>query len=148
LKEGLVYNSEKPLNVKGISGKVEKTLGETEITLSTSGYETEPTLQAVEHEMNIPFGGILGKEFFKKKHVKIDYSYKELPVGKVKIKFDESEQITKVDTRMGTVLEPRNETIVSLPTNSPELFTGIIAKQEISPGVIIAESLSTVHDRT
>jgi hypothetical protein len=47
LKQGLTYNSENPLNVKGISGKVEKTLGEVEITLSIFGYETEQTFQVV-----------------------------------------------------------------------------------------------------
>jgi hypothetical protein len=148
LKEGLVYNSEKTLNVKGISGKVGKTLGEIEITLSIFRHETEQTFHVVGDGMNIPFHGILGKDFFEKEQVKIDYSNKELTIGKKKIKFDEDKQTTKGDTTMSIILKPRSETIVSLPTTAPELFTGKIAKQEIAPGVIIAESLSTVREGT
>jgi hypothetical protein len=47
-----------------------------------------------------------------------------------------------------TILKPRCETIVTLPTESPELNTGLIGKRELVPGVIVEEALVTVREVT
>lgn len=38
-----------------------------------------------------------------------------------------------------TVLKPRCETVVRVPTNSEELATGLISKTELLPGVDMAD---------
>jgi hypothetical protein len=37
---------------------------------------------------------------------------------------------------------------VRVPTESPEILTGLISKREVAPGVIVAEMLTTVREGT
>jgi hypothetical protein len=73
IREGTVYNSAKSVKVKGISNVIENTLGEIELELSTGDHETEHKFQVVGDGINIPYDGILGKDFFEDKKAKIDY---------------------------------------------------------------------------
>jgi hypothetical protein len=67
-------------------------------------------------------------------------------MGPVTLKFDENRQ-TGIETKeIRVVLKPRCETIVKLPTTSRELETGLISKTEISPGVIIAATVTAVRE--
>jgi hypothetical protein len=148
IKEGIAYNSKKTLNVKGISDSIEKTLGELKIRLCTAGHETEHPFQIVGDGIDIPCDGILGKDFFERERVKIDYGRREVIMGKVRVGFDEGKKSNEQVDRVYTILKPRSETIVRLSTDSPESRTGLISKRELVPGVIIAETLVTVREGT
>ena len=148
IKEGILYNSSKILNVKGISVSVERTLGELNIRLCVAGHEIEHPFQIVGDGVDIPCDGILGKDFFEKEKAKIDYNHRQVIMGKARVKFDEDTEAKGQADTVYTVLKPRSETIVRLPTESSELMTGLISKRELVPGVIVAETLVTVREGT
>jgi len=64
IKEGSVYNPRKVVNVTVISSGTERTLGETEIGLSTEDHETA-------HIFHIVGDRILGDDFFISKRARI-----------------------------------------------------------------------------
>jgi hypothetical protein len=148
IKEGISYNPTKTVNVKGISDSIEKTLGELKIRLCAAGHEREHPFQIVGDGIDIPCDGILGKDFFEKEKAKIDYSRRQVIMGGVRVKFDEDTEVNGPASTVYTILKPRSETIVRVPTDSPELKTGLISKRELVPGVIVAETLVTVHEGT
>jgi hypothetical protein len=148
IKEGISYDTRKTLNVKGISDSIIKTLGELNIGLCTKGHKMEHPFQIVGDGIDIPYDGILGKDFFERKGAKIDYSQRQVIMGKVRVKFDTDVEVDKEVKTVYVTVKPRSETIVSLPTDSPELKTGVLGKRELIPGVIVAETLVTVHEGT
>jgi hypothetical protein len=148
LKEGAVYNPSTTINVRGISNKTERTLGEVNAKLIVGNYETEHKFHVVGSGMNIPRDGILGNDFSESKRATIDYVRKEITMGKVALKFDDNKQTRVQNKEILVVLKPRSETIVKLPTKSDESETGLIDSTEIAPGIIIWRSLTVVRDKT
>jgi hypothetical protein len=149
-REGSVYNSARSFNVKVISNVVEKT-GEIALKLSTDDHEAEHKFQLVADKINIiniSCDGILGKDFFEDKKVKIDYERREIVTGYLRIKFDDNNLATEQLTGTFITLKPIRETIVMLPTLREETETGLVSATELVPGVIIAEKLTVVRQGT
>jgi hypothetical protein len=119
--------------VRGISNEIEKTLGEVDAKLMIGDYETEHQFQVIGDGINIPYDGILGKDFFESKQATINYMRKEIIMGKVVLKFDKERQSEKSDKEVRAILKPRCETIVRLQTRSKELETGLIDRTEVAP---------------
>jgi hypothetical protein len=71
IKEGSVYDPKRVVNVRGISCRTERTLGEIEMGLSTENYKTT-------HIFHIVGDGILGQDFFESKSTRIDYKKREI----------------------------------------------------------------------
>lgn len=107
-------NSEKTLNVKGISDSLEKTLEELDIRLCTAGHETEHPFQVVEDGMDIPCDGILGKDFFENEKARIGYSRRQVIMGNVRAKLDEDGELNEQEDTVYAVLNPGSETVVKV----------------------------------
>jgi hypothetical protein len=63
IKEGSMYDPKRVVNVRGISSRTERTLGETEMGLSTENRETKHIFHVIGDGVRIPYDGILGKTF-------------------------------------------------------------------------------------
>lgn len=142
VKEGSVYDPKRVVNVRGISSCTERTLGETEMGLSTENYETTHIFHIVGNGIRIPYDGILGQDFFVSKRATIDYKKKEIIMGDMILKFDDRVSSDEQVKEMSIVLKARCETKV--PTNSGELKVRLISKTELLPGIIMAETLTVV----
>jgi hypothetical protein len=134
------------MNVRGISNEIERTLGEVDAKLMIGNCETEHKFQVVEG-INIPYDGILGKDFFESKKATINYMRKKI-MGKVVLKFDRERQLEESNQEVWVILKPRCETIVRLRTRSKELESGLINRTEIAPGIITAGTLTIVREGT
>jgi hypothetical protein len=86
IKDGTVYRPDTALSVRGISSEIERTLGEVNAKLIIGNYETEHKFQVIGDGINIPYDGILGKDYFESKQATIDY------MRKVILKFDKERQ--------------------------------------------------------
>jgi hypothetical protein len=68
-------------------------------------------------------------------------------MGNVRLRFDDKilsgDQVREVNT----VLKSRRETVIKVPTNAKELKTGVVSKTELSPEVVMAETLTIVRER-
>jgi hypothetical protein len=137
-KYGTVYRPDTTPSVRSISNEIGTTLGEVNAKLKVGNYETKHKFQVTGGGINIPYDGILRKDFIKSRQATIDYMRKEIIRGKVTLKFDKERQLEKSDKKVWVVLKPRCETTVKLRTRSRELETGLIDRAEIAPGVIIA----------
>jgi hypothetical protein len=89
IKDGTVYNTNKALNVRGISSGTERSLGEIEVKLMTENHKTEHKFHVVGDGIKIPYDGILGKDFFGNKQATVDYMRREIFMVIVKLKFDD-----------------------------------------------------------
>jgi hypothetical protein len=69
LKDGTAYNPNTALNVRGISKGTERTSGEINVRLTTGNFETKHKFQIIGNCVNIPYDGILGKDFFEDKQL-------------------------------------------------------------------------------
>jgi hypothetical protein len=146
IKDGTVYRPDTALSVRGISNEIERTLGDVNAKLRVVNYETEHRFQVIGDVINIPYDGILGKDFFESKQATVDYVRKEIVMGKVILKFDKERQPETSNKEVQISLKPRCEMIVKLHTRTKELETGLIDRIEIAPGVIIARTLTTVRE--
>ena len=72
--EGSVYDPRTVLNIISISSYTERTLVETEMGLITENYETKHNFHIVGDRIRIPYGGVLGQDFFITKSARIDYN--------------------------------------------------------------------------
>ena len=140
IKEGYVYDPRKVVNVRGISSGTDRTLGETEMRLSTENHEMTHFFHVVGDGIRISYDGILGEDFFIRKKARIDYKKREIVMGDVKLKFDDKILSDERVKEMNVVLKARCETVVKVPTNSEELKIGLIRKTELLPGIIMAET--------
>jgi transposase InsO family protein len=145
LKDGTGYRPGTALNVRGISSKVERTLGEVDVKLMIGNYEIEHKFHIVGEGIDIPYDGVLGKDFFESNQATIDYLRKEICMGRVIWGFDQDRWPDWANKEVKVMLEPRCETVIRLPTGSRELQTGLIDKMEVAPGVIIARTLTVVR---
>jgi hypothetical protein len=68
--------------------------------------------------IDIPCDGILGKDFFENEKAKIDYSRRQVIMGKVRAKFDEDRELNEQENTVYTVLNPRSEPMIRLSTGS------------------------------
>ena len=146
IKEGSVYDPKRVVNVRGISCCTERTLGETEMGLSTENHETKHIFHVVGNGIRIPHDGILGQDFFMSKRARIDYKKREIIMGDVRLKFDDRVLSGKQVKEISIFLKARCETVVKVPTNSKELKVGLISKTELLPGIIMAETLTAVRE--
>jgi hypothetical protein len=146
IKEGPLYDPRRVINVKGISSYTESTLGEIEMVLSTENYEPAHTFHIVGDGIRIPYYGIIGQDFFESKRARIDYEKKEILMGDVRLTFDDTILSGDQGREGNIVLKAECETVVKVPTNAKELKTGVISKAELSPGVVMAETLTIVRE--
>jgi hypothetical protein len=58
-----VYDPKRVVNVRGISSCIERTLGESEMGLSSENCETTHIFQIVGNRIRIPYDRILGQDF-------------------------------------------------------------------------------------
>jgi hypothetical protein len=82
IKQGSVDDPGKGVDVRGISSSTERTLGETEMNLSTADYETTHIFHVVGDGIRIPYDAISGQDFFESKKAKIDFKNRETVMGK------------------------------------------------------------------
>ena len=81
IKEGSVCDPKRVVNVTGISSCTERKLCENEMCLSSESYETTHIFQIVGDGIRIPYGGVLGQDFFISKGARIDYKKREILMG-------------------------------------------------------------------
>jgi hypothetical protein len=81
----------------------------------------------------------LGRDFWEAKGATISYCNHEVIIGNTVIKFDPAYNETEMKIDKLT-LKARSENLVKLHT--PSKGIGLISKQEISPGIYLAESLT------
>jgi hypothetical protein len=129
MKDGTVYRPDTTLSVRGISNEIERTLGEVDAKLIIGNYETEHEFQVVGDRINIPYDGILGKDFFESKQATTDHMRKEIFMGKVILKIDQERQPEKSNKEIQVILKARCETSARLPARSKELETGLIEQR-------------------
>jgi hypothetical protein len=139
MNPGIIYESTKKINLKGISDLILKTEGTTALKLLTSTHETIHVFHVVGSDFGCQYDAILGQDFWKKYRATINYCDRTITMSDVVLKFDNKTNETKNET-CKLILKLRTESIVRLPTKSKGL--GIIPKEEIVPGVYLAESLT------
>jgi hypothetical protein len=87
------------------------------VKLTVGNHESEHKFRIVGDGVNIPYNGLVGRDFFQNKQANIDYMQREI-VGKVRLRFDDNRHTMELDKRVRVVLQPRCETVVKLPTRS------------------------------
>jgi hypothetical protein len=116
-----------------------KTEGTTALKLLTSTHETTHVFHVVGSDFGCQYDGILSQDFWKKYRATINYCDRTITMNDAVLKFDNKTNETKNETYK-LILKPRTESVVRLLTKSKGL--GIIAKEEVIPGVYLAESLT------
>jgi hypothetical protein len=116
------------------------------MVLSTEHYETTHTFHIVGDGIRIPYDGIIGQDFFESTRARIDYEKREIEMSEVRVIFDDTILSGDQGREVNIVLKARCETVVKVPTNTKELKTGVIRKTELSPGVVMAETLTIVRE--
>jgi hypothetical protein len=141
LKPKLNYESTKGINIKGISDSLLKTEGTTTLRLFTSTHETTHTHTHTFHILVSDFGcqydGILGQDFWKDETS--NYCNCTVTMGELTMNFDDENDKT-INVAHKLTLKTRTENMARLTTKSKG--RGLISKQEIIPGVYLAESLT------
>ena len=126
------------ISIKGISDSFLKTKGTAMLKLFTETHETTHVFHVMGSSFSCQFYGILGQDFWKIYRATINYCDRTITMNDVTMTFDSETDKTK-DKIHKLTLNPRTESIVSLPTKSG---LGIIPRSAIVPGVYLAESLT------
>ena len=146
LNPGEKYESSDKVIIKGISTVTLQTLGSVTLQLETEDMYTYHKFQVVSDCIAIPFDAILGRDFWDAKGANIDY--RVIQMGNLEVKFDDKVETQAEEMRMYITLPPRSETMVEVPTKNDEGWSGVVTKEELIPGVYMAETLTTsVHGR-
>lgn len=133
LKDNTEFNAGETILLQGIADKAIKTMGTTDINLSAHKLEITHKFHIVDHQIKLTYDGILGRDFWEGNDAKIDYAKRVVAIPGKSIRFDNRE-INLIR------LKPRSETVVAAPTRS--MKAGITPKQELKPGVYLAEALT------
>jgi hypothetical protein len=120
MNTGIIYESTKRINLKGISDLILKTEGTTTLKLLTSAHETTHIFHVVGSDFGCQYDGILGQDFWKKYRATINCSDHTITMSDVVLKFDNKTNKTKNETYK-LILKPRTKSIVRLPTKSKGL---------------------------
>jgi hypothetical protein len=118
------------------------TLGSRELQLETEDRYTRHKFQVVSDCISIPCDAILGRDFWDLKGTKIDFENRITQMGTMKVKFDEKLGTDAREIQMYIKLPPRSESMIEIPTKNETDVTGIVAKEELIPGVYMAEALT------
>lgn len=138
LQPGVKYDSSDKVTIKGISTATLQTLGSLDLQLETEDMYTVHKFQIVSDCIAIPFDAILGRDFWDAKKAKLDFENRVIQMGTLEVMFDEH----GAEMRMYITLPPRSETLVEVPTSCDANLLGVIAKEELLPGVYMAETLT------
>jgi hypothetical protein len=140
LTPGVEYQWHKEMNIKGISKTVMKTVGKVDLRLFTDTHETTHTFHVLGGNFEKHYDAILGKDFLEERESVINYCSRQIVMNnKVAVSFDPKlGTIKKEPCRL--TLKARSEHIVNVPTHSEGL--GLLSRDEISPGVYLASSLT------
>jgi hypothetical protein len=128
------------VKVKGIYSTVLETEGTINIRLTTESYETTHFFHIMGNSLELQCDGILGRDFWQDRKATINYCDREVIIEGVVIKFDPPHKDTDWKLKKLT-LRARSENYVKLPTSSTGI--GLTEKQEISPGIYLAESITS-----
>jgi len=125
---------------KGISNTVMRTEGTVDLKLLTETHETMHTFHVLGKDSEMHYDAILGKDFLEERGSVINYCSRQLVMNdQVVIDFDPKLSTSKTEPCRRT-FKARTETIVRVPTTSKGL--GVLPKDELSPGVYVASSLT------
>lgn len=91
----------------------------------------------VENDFPIPQNGILGSDFFKKFHAKVDYEQNQLEWDNICIPFEGKEIFT---------IPPRAISQMYVKVANPEIEEGYIPRLNVTKGVYLGDALVTVRD--
>jgi len=141
LMPGVAFQPTEGIKIKGIADSVLWTEGTVTLTLLTQAHETSDTFHIMSDDFDCMYDGILGRDFWEDKKATIDYCNRTIKMGEVMLQLDNASQ--KIKEQRKLKLEARTENIVLLPTHSRG--QGFISKQELIPGVYLAESLTVVR---
>jgi hypothetical protein len=120
-----------------------RTEGTMSLKLFTSAHETTHLFHVMGEDFGCLYDGVLGLDFWEDRGAILDYSTRKITMGKVVLELDDKPDKTTDSNRLLT-LNARTERIVRLPTKS--CGTGIIPKEELAPGVYLAETLTEAVD--
>jgi hypothetical protein len=127
------------ISVKGISDTLLKTEEIVLLRLFTLTHETAHLFHVIGEDFGCRYDGILGRDFWKDRGASIDFCNRVITMGEIVLQFDNKPDETIDSTRLLT-LNSRTESIVRLLTKSSGF--GIITKEELGPGVYLAETLT------
>ena len=123
-----MYDPQRIVNVRGISSGTERTIGETEMKLSTENHKTTHVFHIVGYGIRIPYDGILGQDFLVSKRAKIHYKKREFIMGGVRLQFDDKVSTDETGKPISIILKARCQTVVKVPMKSQELKVGLLVR--------------------
>jgi hypothetical protein len=139
LKPEVNFESPNGISVKGISDALLRTAGTVLFKLYTLTHETTHLFHVMGEDFGCRCDGILGRDFWKDRGATVDYCNSVITMSEVVLQIDDKPDETTDSTRLLT-LNSRTEIIIRLPTKSSGF--GIFTKEELAPGVDLAEALT------
>jgi hypothetical protein len=136
------HDSSEKVTIKGISTATLQTLGSLNLQLETEDLYTNHKLQVVSDCITIPFDAILGRDFWDPKGAKIDFEKRIVQMGNLEVEFDDKVETHGEGMRMYITLPPRSETMIEVPISNDGNLSGVVTKEELLPGVHMAETLT------
>lgn len=149
----LSINEVERLRLKGVTSEAVNTLGAVDIHLRVKGAgEVKHKFHVYGSGLDIPYDGLIGRDFLMQHKVMLDYAGKviRLKGQDIPLMVEEEPEVSGVDVENVSDEEigPREERILRLRVESKILreCERVVPKQEIVPGVYVAESLVKVRN--
>lgn len=142
LQPGVNYDSFDKVIIKVLSKATLQTLGSMDLQLETEDMYTVHKFQVVSDCIAIPFDAFLGRAFWNAKRAKLDFENTVIQMGNSEVTFDDRVDTHGAEMRMYIIIPPRSETLVEVPTSCYTNLSGVITKEELLPGVYMAETLT------
>jgi hypothetical protein len=149
------FEPKESMRIRNVEGSVIETYGSIETKLLEGNEEIPFKLQLVNKQVDLLGDGILGRDFLEQMQARICYtshtltfSYAGTNVVKYLKPHPSRREPRSPEVQIDSIrVKPRSEVIVRVPVESGSALTeGLVERQELVPGVYLAESLVTIRE--
>lgn len=148
------FNSKEKLTLLGLSpNNPVKTIGTCNIPLENESNAFMVKFHILNEATNVPYDGLLGKDFFQNESAVIDYDNQTLLLKSLstplKLLSENSKSTQKTvvnDNCYAFKLNPRSETLVEIPIENFDIREGILPEVEFQKGVYLSKAIVNVNE--
>ena len=140
------FNSKDKLILHGLSPNIPVgTEGSCQIPIQICGSVINVKFYILNQAINVPFDGLLGKDFLQRESTTIDYQSNTLTLKSVPVPIKLNTEKSEHPSVNFVSLKARTETLIEIEVENPEIQEGIIPEIKLLKGVYLSRAITKVN---